>query len=83
MNRAERRAADPASYKQKTPILAAMLKRGAELAASGEPFPERPRGMHRKTYDRLKARALNLKMDLPPKLRGRAVDYKNLIYYLP
>ena len=48
-----------------------------------EPFPERPRGMHRKTYDRLKARALKLEMDLPPKLRGRAVDYKNLIHYLP
>ena len=48
-----------------------------------EPFPERPRGMHRKTYDRLKARALNLEADLPPKLRGRPVDYKNLVYYLP
>ena len=38
--------------------------------------------MHRKTYDRLKARALRLEMDLPRKLRGKAVDYKNLIYYL-
>jgi hypothetical protein len=47
-----------------------------------EPFPERPRGMHRKTYDRLKARALRLEMDLPRKLRGKVVDYKNLIYYL-
>jgi hypothetical protein len=47
-----------------------------------ESFPERPRGMHRKTYERLKARALRLEMDLPRKLRGKAVDYKNLIYYL-
>jgi hypothetical protein len=47
-----------------------------------EPFPERPRGMHRKTYERLKARAQNLEMDLPQKLRAKAVDYKNLIHYL-
>ena len=51
-------------------------------ASPSEPFPERPRGMHRKTYERLKARALDLEMDLPPKLRGRTVDYKNLIHYL-
>jgi hypothetical protein len=37
--------------------------------------------MHRKRYDRLKARALNLEMDLPPKLRGKTVDYRNLAYY--
>ena len=48
-----------------------------------EPFPERPRGMHRKRYERMKARALALEMDLPPKLRGRTVDYRNLVYYLP
>jgi hypothetical protein len=48
-----------------------------------EPFPERPHGMHRKTYERLKARALNLEMDLPSRLRAKAVDYKNLIHYLP
>jgi hypothetical protein len=48
-----------------------------------EPFPERPRGMHRKRYERMKARALNLEMDLPPKLRGKTVDYRNLVYYAP
>jgi hypothetical protein len=48
-----------------------------------EPFPERPRGMHRKRYARMKARALALEMDLPPKLRGKSVDYHNLAYYLP
>jgi hypothetical protein len=48
-----------------------------------EPFPERPRGMHRTRYERMKARALSLEMDLPPKLRGKTVDYKNLVYYLP
>jgi hypothetical protein len=48
-----------------------------------EPFPERPRGMHRKRYARMKARALALEMDLPPKHRGKTVDYRNLVYYLP
>jgi hypothetical protein len=52
-------------------------------ASLSEPFPERPRGMHRKTYEQLKARALNLEMDLPPKLRGKTVDYQNLAYYAP
>ena len=47
-----------------------------------EPFPERPRGMHRKRYERMKARALNLEMDLPPKHRGKTVDYRNLVYYV-
>jgi hypothetical protein len=48
-----------------------------------EPFPERPRGMHQKRYDRMKARALHLEMDLPPKLRGKTVDYPNLADYAP
>ena len=40
-------------------------------------------GCQRKTYERLKARALNMEMDLPPKLRGKTVDYRNLVYYAP
>jgi hypothetical protein len=56
-----------------------MLNGNASLL---EAFPERPRGMHRRTYDRLKARAQDLEMDLPQKLRAKAVDYKNLIHYL-
>jgi hypothetical protein len=53
------------------------------MASPVEPFPDRPRGMHRKRYERMTARVLNLEMDLPPKLRGRAVDYRNLAYYAP
>jgi hypothetical protein len=52
------------------------------MASPIEPFPDRPRGMHRKKYERMKARVLKLEMDLPPKLRGRAVDYRNLTYYV-
>ena len=48
-----------------------------------EPFPDRPQRMHRKRYERMKARALELEMDLPPKLRGKTVDYRNLVYYAP
>ena len=48
-----------------------------------KPFPERPRGMHRKRYLRMKARALELEQDLPAKLRSKPVDYRNLVYYVP
>jgi hypothetical protein len=47
-----------------------------------EPFPERPRGMHRKRYERMKARALELEQDLPAKQRRRPPDYPNLVYYV-
>jgi hypothetical protein len=53
------------------------------MASPLEPFPDRPRGMHCKRYERMTARVLNLEMDLPPKLRGRAVDYRNLAHYVP
>jgi hypothetical protein len=47
-----------------------------------KPFPDRPRGMHRKRYLRMKARALELERDLPAKLRRKPVDYRNLVYYV-
>jgi hypothetical protein len=47
-----------------------------------EPFPERPRGMHRKRYLRMKARALELEQDLPAKHRSKPVDHRNLVYYV-
>ena len=51
-------------------------------ASSLKPFPDRPRGMHRKRYLRMKARALELEQDLPAKLRRKPVDYRNLVYYV-
>ena len=47
-----------------------------------KPFPDRPRGMHRKRYLRMKARALELEQDLPAKLKRKPVDYRNLVYYV-
>jgi hypothetical protein len=47
-----------------------------------KPFPDRPRGMHRKRYLRMKARALELEQDLPAKLLRKPVDYRNLVYYV-
>ena len=53
------------------------------MASLKEPFPDRPRGMHRKKYNRMKARALELETELlPPRHRGKSVDYRNLAYYL-
>jgi hypothetical protein len=52
------------------------------MASLLEPFPDRPRGMHQKRYDRMKVRVHKLEMDLPPKLRGKTVDYRNLTYYV-
>jgi hypothetical protein len=47
-----------------------------------KPFPDRPRGMHRKRYLRMKARALEMEQDLPAKLKRKPVDYRNLVYYV-
>jgi hypothetical protein len=53
------------------------------LASPTEPFPERPRGKHRKRYERMKARAMALEADLPAKHRRKPVDYPNLVCYAP
>lgn len=46
-----------------------------------DPFPERPPRMHRKRYERMKNRAMMIKADLPPRHRGKNVDYRNLAYH--
>jgi hypothetical protein len=46
-------------------------------------FPERPRGMHRKTYARLRQRAEQLEARISRRVRATATDYPSLVYYLP
>jgi hypothetical protein len=45
------------------------------------PFPERPKGMHRRTYARLKHRAEHLEARISSRLRAKPPDYPNLVYY--
>ncbi len=52
------------------------------IASLTEPFPERPRGLHRKTYERLRRRAERLEAYISARVRGRPTDYRSLIYYL-
>ncbi len=46
------------------------------------PFPERPHGMHRKTYARLRQRAERLEARISRRVRGKPTDYHSLNYYL-
>jgi hypothetical protein len=50
-------------------------------ASLDAPFPERPKGMHRRTYARLKHRAEQLETKISPRLRAKSPDYPNLVYY--
>ena len=52
-------------------------------ASPATPFPERPRGMHRKTFARLQRKLEDLEAGLSPRLRAKPPDYPNLVYYLP
>jgi hypothetical protein len=45
------------------------------------PPPERPRGMHQRTYRRLKGRLLKLEAGLSPRIRRKPPDYPNLVAY--
>jgi len=52
------------------------------IAALTEPRPERPRGMHRKTYARALRRLEAYESRLSPKQKAKPVDYPNLVHYL-
>jgi len=56
-----------------------LLNGEARLSA---PFPERPRGMHRRTYQRLRRRLMALETSLPKRWRHRHPDYPNLDAYV-
>jgi hypothetical protein len=45
-------------------------------------FPERPRRMHRRTYERKKHRLLMFEGGLSQRIREKPVDYLNLVAYL-
>jgi hypothetical protein len=51
------------------------------VASLTAPFPERPQGMHRKTYARLRRRAEKIEAGLSARIKAKPADYPNLIYY--
>jgi hypothetical protein len=53
------------------------------IASIAVPFPERPRGMHKKTYARLRYRTEMLESGLSTRCKSKPADYPNLVYYLP
>ena len=57
------------------------LRLGGE-ASPTEPFPERPRRMHRRKYEQLTHRLLALEGNLSLRMKGKSVDYPNLVAYL-
>ena len=51
----------------------------AQLSA---PFPERPRGMHRHTYQRLSREGMSREAGLAKRIRDRFPDYASLVAYI-
>jgi hypothetical protein len=56
------------------------LRLGGE-ASLNAPLPERPRGMHRRTYRGLKSCLLKLEANVSPRLRDKEPDYPSLVAY--
>jgi hypothetical protein len=57
------------------------LRLGGEASLTAS-IPERPRRMHRGTYERLKYRLLTLEGGLSRRVRSRQPDYPSLVAYL-
>jgi hypothetical protein len=58
------------------------LRLGGEASPTA-PFPDRPKGMHHRTYTRFKIKAERLEATLSRRLKTKPPDYKSLIFHMP
>jgi hypothetical protein len=71
------------STKNRIAFAASKLRLGLNgMASLSEARPERPKGMHRRTYERLLRRLEVLESRLSLRQKAKPVDYRNLVHYL-